>query len=373
MRTRSASTVRTGPVARASRGLVASAMVVLVAACGSGGGSEDSAGGGGGDAPAAEDLKIAFIAADGSQNFAQEMMAGAEAAGEEFGVDVQVLAPTSLDGPAQVKMFEDAMRTATDGIAIETLTPDLLVRAQARAVDQGIPVISVDTPPLPGSDVTSYIGNDNIAAGRLLADAAIERLQAAGTTEGKVVIANPIPGIPTLDNRATGMADAFQEDMPGFDVVGPLASAPDPTGNYSAWNNLVSANSDATVFLDSGDAALASLARINRDKGGSLLTGAFDLNESGLQAIADGVNIGTVDPQHFLKGYLATRLLIESALGEREIPEGWWVSPAELVTEENVAEVQARQESSDAKLEYYADIIEQQLASPPVQDLEEAN
>ncbi|GAB3347169.1 hypothetical protein GCM10027300_07680 [Modestobacter lapidis] len=350
--------------------LVAGAMVVLMAACGSSGGDTEDSEGGGDAAAAAEDLQIAFIGADGSQNFAIEMMEGAEAAGEEFGVDVQVIAPTKLDGPAQVKMFEDAIRTAPDGIAIETLTPDLLTRAEARAVDAGIPVIAVDTPPLPGSGITTYIGNDNIAAGEMLADEAIRILGEQGTTEGKAVVASPIPGVPTLDLRAEGMAKAFQEQLPGFEVVGPVASAPDPTGNYAAWNNLVSANADATVFMDSGDAALASLARINREKGGNLLTGAFDLNKAGLEAVADGTNFATADPQHFLKGYLATRMLIENALGENEIPEGWWVSTAELVTQENVAEIQARQESREAKLEYYKPLAEEQFANPPIQPLE---
>jgi ABC-type sugar transport system substrate-binding protein len=372
VRTRSTMTVRSGAVARGSRVLLAGAMVVALAACGSddGGGDGGSGGDGGGKSP--EDINIAFIGADGSQNFAREMMAGAEAAGEEFGVDVQVIAPTSLDGPAQVRMFEDAMRTATDGIAIETLTPDLLVRAQARAVQEGIPVISVDTPPLPGSEVTAYIGNDNGEAGAGLAAEAIRLLEEAGTTTGTVVVASPIPGVPTLDDRAQGMADEFAENMPGFEVVGPVASAPDPTGNFAAWSNLVSANSDASVFMDAGDAALASLANINRDAGGEYLTGAFDLNEAGLEAVANGTNFATMDPQHFLKGYLATRVLIEAAMGEREIFEGWWVSTNELVTQENVADIQARQESNDTKLEYYRDIAEEQLENIPLRDLEEA-
>jgi hypothetical protein len=68
VRTRSTMTVRSRGVARGSRVLVAGAMVVLVAACGSTG---DGGGGGGGGKDAA-DLKIAFIAADGSQNFAQD-------------------------------------------------------------------------------------------------------------------------------------------------------------------------------------------------------------------------------------------------------------------------------------------------------------
>jgi ribose transport system substrate-binding protein len=356
-------------VRRTAAAMVATGMVVLTAACG----SDDGGGGGGGGGANAADLKIAFIAADGSQNFAQEMMAGATAAGEELGVDVQVLAPTKLDGPAQVKLFEDAMRTATDGIGIMTLTPDLLTRPEARAVDQGIPVLAVDVPPLPGSKVESYLGNDNIAAGEMLAQEAIRHLKDAGTTTGKAVVASAIPGVPPLDNRALGMKQAFEDELPGFEVVGPVASSADPTANYTAWNGLVSANSDASAFLDSGDAANASLARINRDNGNKYLTGAFDLNEVGLQAVKDGANFACADPEHFLKGYLATRLLIENALGEKDLFTGWWVSTAALVTQDNVDEIVARQKSTEAKLEWYADKIDEQLADPPIKPLEEAN
>jgi ABC-type sugar transport system substrate-binding protein len=362
VRSRSTTTVR-----RAAATVVASAMVMLVAACG---GSGDGGSGGGKDAA---DLKIAFIAADGSQNFTQEMLEGARAAGDELGVDVQALAPTKLDGPAQVKMFEDAMRTATDGIAIMTLTPDLLTRPESRAVAQNIPVLSVDVPPLAGSNVTHYLGNDNIAAGAMLAQAAIDQLKTKGTTTGKAVVASPIPGVATLDNRAKGMAQAFQQNMPGVTVVGPVASAPDPTANFSTWSNLVAANSDASTFLDAGDAANASLARINRDAGNKYLTGAFDLNEAGLQAVKDGVNFASADPEHFLKGYLATRLLIENALGKNTLPDGWWVSPAQLVTKANVDEIIARQQSRQTRLDWYRSIIDEQMKNPPIKPLDQAN
>jgi ABC-type sugar transport system substrate-binding protein len=368
VRTRSTMTVRTGALGRGSRVLVAASMVALVAACGSSGGSSGASSG-----KKASDLKIAFIAADGSQNFAQEMMAGATAAGDAAGVKVQVLAPTKLDGPAEAKMFEDATRTATDGIAIMTLTPDLLTRPEARAVQQKIPVLGVDVPPLPGSNVTSYLGNDNTAAGALLADAAIKTLQSQGKTTGKAVIASAIPGVPTLDNRAKGMVSAIKSKLPGFTVVGPVASGPDPQSNFSAWSNLVAANSDGSLFLDSGDAANSSLAKINRTANDKYLTGAFDLNAAGLQAVQDGTNFACADPEHFLKGYLATTLLIDNALGKKALFKGWWVNPAQLVTKDNVADILDRQKSTAAKVKWYQKTIDDELKNPPIKPLSAAN
>lgn len=350
-----------------SRVALATALVATVAACGgtsNGGGS----GGGGGKDPSA--VNLAFIAADGSQNFAQEMMDGARAAGQEFGVDVKVLAPTKLDGPAQVKLFQDATRTATDGIAIETLTPDLLVRAEAQAVDQGLPVVAVDTVPPADAKITTYVGNDNLAAGSMLAQAAIAAL-GTGTT-GSVVIGNTVPGVPVLDFRAEGMKQAFADGAPGYEVLGPFDTKPDPTQNAGAWSNLVNAHSDARVFMGTGDPDNASLARINRDAGGTYLTAAFDLNQAGLQAVQDGVNFGIADPQHFLKGYIATRLLIEKALHGTALPQGWWVSPSEMVTQANVAEILGRQESIDTKLAWYRDRIDAAFAGPPVKPMDQA-
>lgn len=340
-------------------------LATSLAACGSTGSETGSDG-----AKSADQIHIAFIGADGSQNFAQEMLKGAEAAGEEFGVDVQATAPTSLDGPAQVRMVEDAMRTAPDGIAIETLTPDLLIRTEANAVKQGIPVVAVDTPPLEGAGVTSYVGNDNTEGGKLLAGEAIRRLKEKGVTTGTAVVASPIPGVPTLDQRAEGMKSAIQAALPGFKVVGPVESAPDPTSNYTTWSNLVAANSDANVFMDAGDAALSSLARINQAKGNKYLTGAFDLNDAGLQAISKGVDFATGDPQHFLKGYLATRALIENALGKEKLFTGWWVVPTVLVTKDNVDAVISRQAGSVSdKLAAFRKTADTMIAEPELRDL----
>jgi ribose transport system substrate-binding protein len=347
---------------KVSRGLLVLAVAVAVAAAGCGG--DDSGGGGSGDGGKdPSSLKIAFIGADGSQNFTQEMLYGAKAAGEEFGVDVKALAPTRLDGPAQVKLFQDAMRTSTDGVAIFTLTPPLLVRPEAQAVRQGIPVVAVDTAPPPESQIETYVGNDNIGAGKALAEAAIDALP-AGRTNGTAVIGTTIPGVPVLDFRAEGMKEAFEQELPDFRVRGPFDTKPDPTQNFGAWSNLVNANRDADILIATGDPDNASLARINRANDGRYLTGAFDLNQAGLKAVADGVNVAVLDPQHFLKGYIATRLLIERATKGRELPKGWWPSTHELVTKENVLKIVERQKSSATKLAYYRSTIDEQFADP---------
>jgi ribose transport system substrate-binding protein len=290
------------------------------------------------------------------------MAMGAQYAADQYHVTAQIVAPTSVDGPAEVKMFQDLTKTATDGIAVETLAPDLFVRPESQAIAAGIPVVAVDTIGLPGSNVTTYIGNDNVSAGALLADAAIKLLPASA--KGSVVVGNPQTSVPVLNFRVDGIKQVFAAQRPDLTFVGPLLTNQDPTQNYNTWNNIVKANPNAVAFLEVGDPGNSSLARIKTANNGKYLTGAFDLDPAGIQAVQNGVNFGFVDPEHFLKGYIAMRLLIEHALHGTTIPTGWWNPGAQLITQANIQDIVTRQQSLQTREAYFKPIIDQEFANP---------
>jgi ribose transport system substrate-binding protein len=311
------------------------------------------------------DIHVGFIAETTSQNFSSEMLAGAQYAAQQFHVPAQIVAPPNINDPAALKLFENLTKTARDGIAVETLAPDLFMRSEADAVHAGIPIIAVDNAASPGADITTYIGNDNVAAGAMLADAAIEHLP--GDARGSVAIGIPIPGLSALTYRVQGIQKEFQRLRPDLQVVGPFNSQQAPQQNYTAWNNFLKAHPGAIVCLGVGDGDNASLASIKQNDHSTYLSAAFDLDEAGLQAVANGTNFALVDPEHFLKGYVAMRLLIEHALSDTPIPQGWWNPGAQLVTQSNVQEIITRQESLEARASYYQPIIEKEFANPTAQ------
>jgi len=147
-------------------------------------------------------------------------------------------------------------------------------------------------------------------------------------------------------------------------VIGPLDSKQEPQQNFDTWNNIIKAHPDGVAYLGVGDADNASLARIKQANHGTYLTAAFDLNPVGLQAVQSGVNYSLVDPEHFLKGYVAMRLLIEHALHGTAIPTGWWNPGAQLVTPSNVQDIIARQVSLETKGKYYQPIIDREFGDP---------
>jgi ribose transport system substrate-binding protein len=134
--------------------------------------------------------------------------------------------------------------------------------------------------------------------------------------------------------------------------------------NLAAWNKAITTTSPLVACLGVGDADNASLAQMKQDQHSTYLTGAFDLDPTALQAIVNGTNFALLDPEHFLKGYVAMRLLIEHALYGKAIPGGWWDPGAMLVTQDNVHQIINRQESLAAKGRFYQPIIDREFANP---------
>ena len=331
------------------RMIAITAAVLLLAGCGS------SAGGGSG-------AKLGFAVATTSEDFAQQMADGGKFAAAKFdGVELQVSGPPGVDGPAEVKLLQDLGRTSTDGIAVMNLAPDLFVRPMADIVKKDIPLVAVDTVPLDGSDVNTYVGNDNLGIGRMLAEEAIRLL--GPNASGTVVVGTTVPGVPVLDQRAKGIKEAFADKLPNVKVLGPFETKIEPTQNFGIWNGLVKANPTALAFLGTGDQDSYNLAKIKQENHGTYLTAGFDLNAATLRAVEDGTNFATLSPEHFMKGAVAIRLLAEATKDGKALPEGWIDSGALLVTKDNVGEVIARQQSDAAKEKYFGPRLDEFFAN----------
>jgi ABC-type sugar transport system substrate-binding protein len=330
--------------------------VTLTAACGSDGGETGSGGG------TTKEVDLSFVYATSTINAMQEMAYGAKAAAEEReGVNFSESAPAGVNGPQQVQMFQSAMQTSKDGIAMETLTPDLFVRPLEQATSSGIPVVSVDTAPPQGSGVETFVGNSNENVGRILAEELIKRLPEG--QGGKVVLGNAIPGLPVIEERLAGMKDVLETERPDLEVVGPLATASEPTENFNAWNNLLKAHPDAVAYLGAGAQDSVSLARLHESSGRDFLAGACDLDPAALEGLKNGHLFAISSPEHWLKGYIALRLLAQNAQDGEELPKGWWNPGELLVTADNVDEIIERQTDEATRQAWFEDIAQKQFDS----------
>jgi ribose transport system substrate-binding protein len=182
--------------------------------------------------------------------------------------------------------------------------------------------------------------------------------------KGEIVLGNPIPGLPVLDQRVQGMKQVLQQQRPNIKLVGPLNTGPEPTQNFNAWSGIVMAHPKALAFMDPGDQAAVSLARIQQQTGRKLLVGGADVDPVALEAVKDGRVYALADPEHWLKGYIAIALLARQALDGTAMPKGWWNPGASLVTAKNIDRILERQQSGATRTAYYRATVDRELANP---------
>lgn len=351
---------------------VATALATLstVVACGDEG--PGSSGAGGSCDTANKKLDLAFVYASTTQNPFQEMALGAQAAADDDGnVNLQLSAPTGIDGPKEVSLFQAAVRTATDGIAYMTVTPDLFVRPLNTATDDGVPVIAVDAGPPPGTKVKTFVANSNTKLGELLGEAFVKQNP---KPDGKVVLGNDIPSLQLLVQRLNGVQNVLRAKLPNLQIVGPVDTKSEPTENTNAWRSFVQANPDAIGFIGVGSQDGVALPLIAKQTGRTYLAGSADLPPEAMQAIKEGGTLFALSsPEHWMKGYIALHLLIEAKRNCTPVPEGWWNSGNLLVDKSNVDDIIARQQSPESRKAWFKKEIDTQLASPPLGPLDKAD
>lgn len=349
-----------------------SAVALMAAACGSGSSNNASGGGSGGSCDTAnKKLNMGFVYADTTQNPFQEMELGAEWAAKEDGnVNLKTSAPTPLNNPQEVTMLQSLARQATDGIAYQTVAPELFGRALKDITDRGTPVVAVDAGPPPNSGVKTFVANSNTDLGRLLGEAFVKQNP---DPNGTVVLGNDIPSLQLLVQRLNGLQEVIKSKLPTVKLVGPLNTGSTNTENYTLWKSVVNSHPEAEAFLGVGAADGINLPLIEKQSGRQYLIGSADIPPEALQGVKDGKIFALSSPEHWMKGYIAMHLLIEAKRTCKPVPTGWWNSGNLLIDKSNIDSIITRQQSNDARAAFFKDEIKKQLANPPIKPISDAD
>jgi ribose transport system substrate-binding protein len=314
--------------------------------------------------PAAKDVNLAFIYPGAFANFAQEMAIGAKAAADHTpGVHLTESGPPNNDGNAQVQLFQTATRTSRDGIAWMTLFPPLFIRPVATARKSGIPLIAVDVPPPAGTGVTTFVGNSNSELGAALAAQLLKQPSFKCSSGGEILIGTDTPGLPPLVARNTGFANAIKAKCPTVSFVN-FDSKQTPTDNFNAWSAAVKAHPNALAYVGPGSEDAVSLAQIQRQTHTHFLAGADDLDPVALQGVKNGYIFSLISPEHWLKGYIAMKLLAKHAQTGAALPQGWFNPGFLVVNKSNIDKILARQKNAATRYAYFAAKANAELAHP---------
>lgn len=255
---------------------------------------------------------------------------GVQKAGEDTGANVEFRSPETFDMVQMSQLIDAAVNQEPDGLVVSIPDGDALGPSIERAVNAGIPVISMNS----GSDVAAdlgallHVGQSEFDAGK----AAGEKLAEMGGTKG--ICVNQEVGNVALDQRCEGFAEGFGQEV----TVIPTMN--DPTEVESKVRAALDSDPDVDTVLGLGaslvgEPAVAAVKAIGRD---DVLVASFDLSAGFLQAVADGDAAFAIDQQQFLQGYLPVAFLaLHAEYGL--MPGGDVPSGPNLVTQDTAGQV----------------------------------
>ncbi len=304
---------------------VASAVVVSTA---SGGGAAPSS------QRVAKTYNFVLVAGIASDAFYLTMNKGAQAAAKQLGnVKVQFTgSPEQFSPPTQIPFLNAAIAKHPDAILIAPTDKSALIAPIQRAVDAGIPVITVDTfitKPIAFSNVST----DNLAGGRAAADALVKAIGGKGEVAGISVN----PGISTTDQRQQGFELELKK-YPNVKYLGTQYCNDDQTKATNLTSALLNGHPNLKgVFamnVVSGNGVTAAVKAAG--KSGQVKLVEFDAGPPQVQALKAGTISALVAQYPYGIGQLGVQLAYKWVTGHKAGIKKHYGTGSAVVTRANV-------------------------------------
>ncbi len=257
-----------------------------------------------------------------------------EVAGKQMDVTVEYRNPPTGDLADMARIVEQAIASNPDGIILTIADFDVLSGPVADAVDQGIPVITINSGTQAQSEAMGallHVGQPEYTAGL----EAGKRAKAAGVTSFLCV--NHYITNPASVERCKGFADAIGADV-GASMID---SGQDPAEIKNKVIAYLAANPDTGAVLTLGPtSAHPTLAALEAESlSGEIFFGTFDLSGEIADAIKADTIAFAIDQQPYLQGYMPV-IILTNLVRYGVLPSGHMNSGPGFITKDSLSFVE---------------------------------
>jgi ribose transport system substrate-binding protein len=298
--------------------------------------------------------RVAVIPKGLTHEFWQSIHRGAERAAadlkEKQGLPVEVI----WQGPdnegntdEQIKIINRELVAHVNGIVLAPQHSVDLVNPVQRAVNQGVPVVIIDSGLANTDIIVKYVATDNYHGGRLAAERLLKVLADEGKKEPKIILFRYAVGSESTERREQGFEDEIAEQEKAGKVKVHWLSK-----DKYAGPTIDTAQREATPLLNNlRDREIDGIFAPNESSASGMLNAlrslkmnqkvklvGFDSSEFLLDALRSGDLDGTVVQDPYRMGYLGVWTLVQSLEGYDVAPGGQKVqSTGEyMVTKDNL-------------------------------------
>jgi ribose transport system substrate-binding protein len=265
---------------------------------------------------------IAVIPKGTTHIYWQSVRAGAEAAGKEFGYEIQWNGPErETDRERQIQIIEDFIVQRVDGVVLAPLDKDALVPSVEKLAALKIPCAIIDSGIATDKYVT-YAATDNYHGGVLAA----RRMGEILGGKGNVIVLKYVPGSASTTDRENGFIETIQKEFPGMKIVDSKYGQDTVETALQAAEDMLTKNRDVQGFYAcNASTAVAALQALQSQNRPEIKMVGFDAEK----ALVDGLKAGQIDAlivqNPYKMGYEGVKAVVLSIQGkpvEKKIDTG---------------------------------------------------
>lgn len=283
----------------------------------------------------AEGERFVFVShAPDSDSWWNTIKNALKVASSQMGVTVEYRNPPTGDLADMARIVEQATASNPAGIISTIADFNVLKGPLTKAIEQGIPVITVNSGTIEQSKEIGallHVGQPEKDAGF----AAGERAKAAGVK--KFLCVNHYITNPASVERCQGFAEALGVDL-GNQMIDTGLDPSEVKNKVSAYLR-ANPDTDGIIALGPNSAEPTIAALKENGMAGQVFFGTFDLSAGISAAIKDGTIEFAIDQQPYLQGYLPVVLLTNHAR-YGVIPPNSINSGPGFITKDNIALVE---------------------------------
>jgi ribose transport system substrate-binding protein len=277
--------------------------------------------------------KFAFVT-NNSSDFWNIAEKGVKKAEKEFGVKVEMFRPLKAEVSDQQRFLEDIRVMGFNGVAISPINPDAMTGVLDKVAAK-MPLITHDSD-APKSKRISYVGTNNVLAGKAAGKAAVEALKAKGKSAGKVAVFVGRIDMQNAIERKQGVEEELAT-LPGLEILPVFLDGTDRAKAKKNVEDALVRYPDLVLAIGlwsyNGPIIAGTVREAAREDKPAII--AFDEEEEVLKSVQDGVVFATIVQKPFEFGFQSIRLLNASNLGEA-VP-GTYDTGIDTITKDNVA------------------------------------
>ena len=271
-----------------------------------------------------------FLTANLQDPFYIPGIKGFTQSGVDLGIKTEVVGPQENSLSEQLKTLEALIaKPDTEGIYYQPVDWSAGEPLIKEAIAKGIPFVQ-GMQDSPGGSRQAFIGSDNVILGNKAAEWIAKMTNCSGAVGA---IGNP--GDPVLI-RMDAMLVRLAEICPNIKTIPFVTDEPTLASGVATIGAYMAANPDMTLFWYA-DGVSGQIAPFWHDQQAAGVTVQFlatDMPPATLQAVKDGVFVGTVGQDTYTEEYWGLKLTYALSLGQR-VPDTILMAPI-LIDKGNV-------------------------------------